>query len=314
MRVDVEQRALLALELLLTRPVSMTKATQLALTTPTTLKKYLKMRGIKWAIKNYRFTILKTPAQKRYEMIDLMNNGESATAAAKSLETTVKTMSKQTLPDKAGTEQPILTKGTKGWTTDFIKVEDYSLVYYGSVSGLSGTILGRGQQKGPKATTEEGDEDYMDIWWQIDFNNWSSTLPPSLVGEFWKPEVMQVLRSKLETFIITDLDLAKSFLGNSKVSAHAASTGRISATGDLDLTRLEQIIQRYEVKMMRDVSAGVDDNLIFRVPSYDYKSDLGPETSKGAFQVMFLNKDDINTYPKSPENIDVVHNLADENL
>ena len=114
--------------------------------------------------------------------------------------------------------------------------------------------------------------------------------------------------------IITDLDLAKSFLGNSKVSAHAASTGRISATGDLDLTRLEQIVQRYEVKMMPDVSAGVDDNLIFRVPTYEYVPDLGNMVSVGAFQVMFLNKDDIKLYPVSPEKIEIDHNLADENL
>jgi len=314
MRASVEQRALLALQLLLNRPLSMTKATKLALTTPTTLKKYLRLKGIKWIIKNHRFTIVKTPEQKRYEMIDLMNNGVSATAAAKQLETTVKTMSKQTLPDNAGTEQPILTKTSKGWATDFIKVEDYSLVYYGGITGLSGATLGRGKQKGPEATMEEGDEEYMDIWWQVDFNNWPSTLSPSLVGEFWKPQVMQVLRSKLESLIITDLDLAKSFLGNSKVSAHAASTGRISATGDLDLTRLEQIVQRYEVKMMPDVSAGVDDNLIFRVPTYEYVPDLGNMVSVGAFQVMFLNKDDIKLYPVSPEKIEIDHNLADENL
>jgi hypothetical protein len=314
MRASVEQRALLALQLLLNRPLSMTKATKLALTTPTTLKKYLHLKGIKWIIKNHRFTIVKTPEQKRYEMIDLMNNGVSATAAAKELETTVKTMSKQTLPDKSGTDQPILTKTTKGWATNFIKVEDYSLVYYGGITGLSGVTLGRGKQKGPEATTEEGDEEYMDIWWQVDFNNWQSTLSPSLVAEFWKPQVMQVLRSKLESLIVTDLDLAKSFLGNSKVSSHAATSGRISATGDLDLTRLEQIVQRYEAKMMRDVSAGVDDNLIFRIPSYDYVPDLGNITSVGAFQVMFLNKDDIKLYPVAPEKIEIDHNLTDENL
>jgi hypothetical protein len=125
---------------------------------------------------------------------------------------------------------------------------------------------------------------------------------------------MTVLREKLESLMITDPDLAKSFLGNAKVSTHAAGTGRISATGDLDLTRLEQILQRYEVKMMSSVKSGVDDNLMFRQPSYVLKSSLGAVTSKGQFQIMFLNKDSAETYPKRPESIDVEHNLEDEQV
>ena len=78
---------------------------------------------------------------------------------------------------------------------------------------------------------------------------------------------------------ISDIDLATKFLGNVKVSTHAAGTGRISATGDLDLTRLEQILERYEAKMMREVKSGVDDNLMFRQPAYILKSGLGPVTS-----------------------------------
>ena len=314
MKVDVEQRALLALELLLNRDLSMTKATRLALTTPRTFKKYLQYKGIKWIIKDHRFKIVRTPEQKRYEMIDLMNQGKSATAACKELETTVKTMSKQTLEDSAGVEQPIIVRKGGYWLTDFIRVENYSLVYYGGITGLSGATLGRGEQKGPTATADEADEEYMDIWWQVDFENWPSTLESHNVGEFWKPKVMTVLRKRLETLGISDPDLAKSFLGNSKVSAHAAGTGRISATGTLDLTRLEQILQRYEVKMMTDVSSGVDDNLIFRPPTYEYTPDLGDVDSAGRFQVMFLNKDTALAYPITPETLNVVHNLADENL
>jgi hypothetical protein len=167
---------------------------------------------------------------------------------------------------------------------------------------------------GPKATPAEADAEYMDIWWQVDFENWNSTLSPFEVAEFWKPQVMTILRQKLESLIISDADLANKFLGNSKVSAHAASTGRISASGDMDLTRLEQILQRYEAKMMSDVSTGVDDNLMFRPPIYLSKSELTEETSKGQFQVMFLNEDTAMQYPTKPEVIEVKHNLNDEQL
>ena len=46
------------------------------------MKSYLAAKGIKWIIKNRRFEIVRTPEQKRFEMIDLMNEGKSATAAA----------------------------------------------------------------------------------------------------------------------------------------------------------------------------------------------------------------------------------------
>ena len=67
MKASVEQRALLALDLLLTRNLSMTKATKLALTTPKTFKKYLKQKGIRWVMKRNRFTVVRTPEQKVYE-------------------------------------------------------------------------------------------------------------------------------------------------------------------------------------------------------------------------------------------------------
>ena len=207
-------------------------------------------------MKRNRFTVVRTPEQKVYEFIDLINEGKSATAAAKELETTVKTMSSQVLPDYPGStdETFVIAKSGGSWQTDFIKTENYSLVYYGGITGLGGTTIGRGDQMGPSASADEADQEYMDIWWQVDFENWNSTLSPFEVAEFWKPQVMTILRQKLESLIISDADLANKFLGNSKVSAHAASTGRISASGDMDLTRLEQILQRYEAKMMSDVS------------------------------------------------------------
>jgi len=316
MNERVTQRALLALDLLLTRNLTMTKATKLALTTPKTFKKYLKSKGIKWVVNKNRFSIIRTPEQKIYDFVDMMNEGKSATAAAKELETTVKTMSKQVLPDTPGssTESFIISRTGGKWSASFIKTEDYSLVYYGGINGLAGTVIGRGEQAGPAANTDDADADYMDIWWQVDFENWESSLPPNQVAEFWKPLIMTALRKQFESLGISDIDLATKFLGNAKVSTHAAGTGRISATGDLDLTRLEQILERYEAKMMSEVKSGVDDNLMFRQPAYILKSGLGPVTAKGFFQVMFLNKDTAVTYPVIPESVEIEYDLQDEQV
>ena len=184
MDVATTQRALTALQLLLTRDVSMTAATRLARTTPKTLKTYLALKGIKWSIKRGRFRINKTASQKRFEFLNQMLAGNSATAAAKSLETTVKTMSGQTLPDSTGAEQPIIVKDGGAWIPNFVKIENYSLVYYGGITGFEGKTLGRNVQKGPAASVEEGEEDYMDIWWQVDFETWRSTLPANQASEF----------------------------------------------------------------------------------------------------------------------------------
>ena len=311
MDVATTQRALTALQLLLTRDVSMTAATRLARTTPKTLKTYLALKGIKWSIKRGRFRINKTAAQKRFEFLNQMLAGNSATAAAKSLETTVKTMSGQTLPDSTGAEQPIIVKDGGAWIPNFVKIENYSLVYYGGITGFEGKTLGRNVQKGPAASVEEGEEDYMDIWWQVDFETWRSTLPANQASEFWKPKVMQEVRKQLEALVISDPTLAGKFLGNAKVSTHAASTGRAGATG-MPVSRLEQILERYEVKIMSDVSSGVDDNLVFRPPEYVFRTELPTDDSSGNFQVMFLNKDEIVSYPVRPEIIAVKHNLNDE--
>ena len=313
MDIATTQRALMALQLLLTRDVSMTAATKLARTTPKTLKTYLALQGIKWSIRKGRFRIDKTAEQKRFEFLNLMLDGVSATKAARELETTVKTMSQQTLNDASGTAQPIIEKSGGSWKPSFVKVEDYSIVYYGSIEGLDGNKLGRGVQEGPTAKTEEGEEDYMDIWWQVDFESWKSTLPASSVAEFWKPQVMQVLRTKLESLVVSDPALATDFLTNTKVSAHATAVGRLSRTG-MPVSRLEQILRRYEAKMTSSVSSGVDDNMIFRPPSYVFKSDLATEISQGAFQVMFLNKDEVLSYPVRPEMVSVEHNLNDESV
>ena len=62
---------------------------------------------------------------------------------------------------------------------------------------------------------------------------------------------------------------------------------------NLDLTRLEQIVQRYEAKMMQDVSTGIDDNLIFRKKKYRV-----PTQSFGLYFVDSLSKyDDSITAP-----------------
>jgi hypothetical protein len=202
MDVATTQRALTALQLLLTRSVSMTAATRLARTTPKTLKSYLALKGIKWSIKRGRFRIEKTAAQKRFEFLNLMLSGKSATSAAKQLETTVKTMSRQTLPDSTGAEQPIIVKDGGGWIPNYLKIENYSLVFYGGITGFEGKTLGRNVQKGPAASIEEGEEDYMDIWWQVDFETWRSTLPANQAAEFWKPQVMQQVRRQLESLVV----------------------------------------------------------------------------------------------------------------
>ena len=48
----------------------------------------------------------------------------------------------------SGVEASIISRTGGKWQTNFIKTENYSLVYYGGILGLGGTTIGRGEQMG----------------------------------------------------------------------------------------------------------------------------------------------------------------------
>lgn len=295
-------RAAVALNRIINLGESFSAAATAVGTSRRTILKYLALKGIKiFKNKQGRYEVIRSPAQKIREFLDLMLVEKySATKAAKELNTTVNTMSKQMLPDMSGKNQPIIVKTGNSWTPNFLGVREYSMTLYGSLIALNDNVQGRGQQAGPRAKQDDADQDYADIWWQVDFNSFESTLPIQKVGEFWKPDIMDFLRKTLETPTIQNQTLATKFLGNASVNTHATAGNRIVG-GQMALSRLEEFLQRYHIRMSPYVNVGVEPVAGLVVPitfvSMADFAQIQNQTATGVFNVMYLTKTAMNNYP-----------------
>ena len=72
---------------------------------------------------------------------------------------------------------------------------------------------------------------------------------------------MDALRVQLETPNIPDESLALRFLNNGDVRQHSTANDRLD---DGEITILEQIMSRYNVRLHTPANYGVDDNLVPR--------------------------------------------------
>jgi hypothetical protein len=300
-------------------------------TTARTLKSYFQKNGIK--IKRHKggqYRIVLPPKELREQMMLLMQprplgKGMSATRAAKELHTTVRKMRYQRMPvDTVSGKRyyPILKKNAIGkWETNFTPLSENSLVVYGYIYGLNDAIQGKATQIGPKSKAAQSDPNYADIWWQIDFNSFPSTLTgKNLIGKY-KKAIVDLVKKEMMTPKITNLRLATKFLGNATVAADAASSGRGSAGANMKLTVLEDMLERYDVHMDKDmnkIKMGIDD---VRSGKTDWvlKRRLNPglptskRTAEGDFQVMFLRRNGLSTYPSSgPKKLNLRYDLSKE--
>ena len=310
---DAANRAAIAVARVINNGESFSAASRSVGTTVGTLKMFLRENSIGMERVSGRWKIIRSAAQKVPEFLTLMWSGESATRAAQSLNTTVRTISNQMLPDDAGTPRPVIVKVGNTWTPNFLGVRDYSMTLHGSLIGLNDSVQGRGEQEGPDADPDEADAEYADIWWQIDFNNFESSLPISEVGNFWRLPIVDYLRSYLESPSQVNTSLANRFLGNADVTSAAGVAGRIAADGSMMLTRLEQFLERYDLRMAPDVTIGVEpaSGLISPV-RWIWVNDFGTNSTRvasGLWQVMFLTNSEREEYPIT---INYEYDLLDE--
>ncbi len=311
---EAANRAAVAVNRVLTLGDSFTAAAKATSTTVATMKRWLANNSVSISNQNGRWVINRSPAQKIPEFLELIWNGDSATSAARTVNSTVNTMSNQMLPDDSGVQRPIIVKVGNNWTPNFIGVRDYSMTLHGSLIGLNDAVQGRGQQAGPDAQQDEADTEYADIWWQVDFNNFSSTLGLGEVGQFWKNDIVSYLRQYLETHNMSNTTLANRFLGNADVVSHANSNDRIAANGSMSVSRLEQFLERYDLRMSPDVTVGVEpaSGLVSPITWYwvgDFADDGSDRIASGLWQVMFLTNAERQEYPIT---INFEYDLLDE--
>ena len=236
MRADTAQRAMRAFDLMGRTGLGARTACKMSGTTPRTLIKWMDDQGIPWSYKRrgrgrpLQIVPSRTPEQKVPDFLEALSAGRSATAAAKDLDTTVSTMSKQVLPDSSGSLRSIISKSGRRWVADFLPIHKYSTVVYGKLESMDGGKLGRGGQAGPNATTQRG-EDYTDIWWQFDLNPLTSVLDPIDAVRFHRGPIMERIRKTLMTPTRNNAGLSSQFLGSLKVRGQASAIGRCQVVG-----------------------------------------------------------------------------------
>lgn len=265
--------------------------------------RYLQLRGIKWAKKGpLKQVFIKKPAEaKKVDFLFHMAQGKSATKAAREVKSTVRTMSKVKHDGK-----PIISKVGRRWEANFIPVYRHRLVVYGTMTGFTGKTLGRAKTppQDAKGTQDDSlDKDYAEIWWQVDFDNFRSTLDTMQVGECHAPRIFALLQQQFETPSIVNANIATSFQTDPRIRLDMASTGRGTNPLTLNLTRLETIFQRYDLQFDDDYRWGVDDSAgLEPVGLYDTAS-MGAKKffqPQGKFQIVVLRKGRVDYYPDEP--------------
>ena len=322
-RDSANERARIALAIMQREGVGIEAAASRAKTTRRNIRRYMRDEGIRARRSQRRqdrgkLLITRMPLQKVRDFIDDMNQGLSATAAARRSHTQVRTMARVMVKG-----QPLLVKVGNRWELNVLLKHVYSLVYYGYLTGLGGKVQGGGEDHPDEHQYGEEEEDGIiespdapSVWWQIDFDAFTSTLPEERVGSFWKPAIMQWLREELETPNITATGLATKFLGNSDVAADAVAEGRVDASGNMPLTQIEEWMNRYDMKMHPTVNFGLDDNQAPRTVDFEPKSAVEagmPMVAVGRYQIIVRREDEVYTYPKTgPLALDFEYDLADE--
>tara|TARA_R110000824_G_scaffold306443_1_gene494032 strand:- start:3527 stop:4453 length:927 start_codon:yes stop_codon:yes gene_type:complete len=301
MDITAQQRALRAIALMVQQGYGIMNAAELANSSRRSIHKYMKYAGMKFTIRKGKMRIVKTMQQKIYEFVLGMSRGDSATRAARNAHTTIRTMARKEI---AGT--PLIKKDNGTWKLQVYPLYNHSLILYGHIIGLGDGIQGQFEEKG-----EIESPDAPSIWWQIDFDEFISTLSDVEVGDFWTPEIMEWLRGEMQMPLVLNDVLAERFLSNEDVFDHADEHGRI-LDGNLKVTRLENIMNRYDVTMHSYVNYGVDDNHPDREREWIANSDLGDVISIGKFQVFYVDEE-AKAYPQNgPLTLEFEYNLRIE--
>ena len=323
LRAAANERARIALAIMQREGLGIEAAAARVKTTRRNVRRFMQDMGITTRRSRRRgdrgkLLITRQPLQKVRDFIDDMNQGLSATAAAKRSHTTVRTMSKIMVKG-----EPLLVKVKNRWQLNVLIKHIYSLVYYGYLTGLGGKVQGGGEDHPEEHQYgEEDDEgliespDAPSIWWQIDFDYFTSTLPEELVGQFWKPAIMQWLREELEMPNIVATGMSMNFLGNSDVEADAVENDRIDDDGNMKLTQIEAWMNRYDMTMHPTVNFGLDDNHTPRDVDFEPVSAVRagiPVSAEGRYQIIIRRDDEVYTYPKSgPKIMTFEYDLSDE--
>jgi ACT domain-containing protein len=288
-----------AIALMERRGIGVDSAARMVGTDRRTIYKYLTQQGIKTVRqgKTRKVVIQRSATQKKIDFVWAMSKGKSATEAAKELNTTVKTMAK--VKEKG---QPIIKKVKRKWVAQFLPVFNHRLVVYGTLTGFNRKTLGRNKVSPNKATEKNLDKEYAEIWWQIDFNNFKSTLDALDVGQCHAPLIYLMLKTRLETPSLSNPTLVGSFNTDPRIQQDILTQNRGTTPANTLVSPLENLFQKYDLRFDDDYNWGVDDNMGARpVELLSIKSAQTKYFQPvGKFQILVLRQGYAEYYPDTP--------------
>ena len=139
-----------------------------------------------------------------------------------------------------------------------------------------------------------------------------------MVVPMYKDAIMARLRRVLETQGRSRPYIAAKFLTNAKVASHAATNRTLDpVTGEMKLSFLEDLMERYDIHLTPKVNAGLDDSNFNRLYTQNYV-DIDASTSghakqdTGKFMITFTRGSDIQEYPSPSKDIVFKYDLKDE--
>jgi len=311
---DTQNRVLYALRLMQSNGWGIERAAKVVKTTRRSVRKYGQHLGVKFKGKEgTALQFVGQPIQKIEDFLIKMNRGMSATQAAKSLRTMVRTMSKQTYKGS-----PIVKKENGRWVSQFIPEEKIVMQFYGHIRNPQGNVLGGNNVSGPDAASPKNkskrDPDYMEIWWDAFVYDFGTTFAtPGQAQMFWKDEIVKVIKANMEKLGIQDANLMNQFSTNATVAQQMQTDSRVPPP--YTVSALEQVTQRYGVSL-EGAKVGTATTYESRsnvnlIPKSDFKGKKTNRTVEIQFQVSYLG-DVLKTYPVSNK-FPFKYSLTDEN-
>ena len=293
---NTTNRVGLALDLMSRKGWGIERASKYAKTTRRTVKRYADKKGINLKTQvGKAIKVKRTPDDKIEDFLTLIHNGNSATKSARELRTTVRTMSKRTYKGV-----PIIEKSGNYWVCNFVPVKEYELVAYGELLSFDGKIQGRGVLSGPDANKSKNkrkqDEDYADIWYQLDIKKIYSTLPPEEIGKAYGKEIMDAAKKRFLGLNVNNASLSMKFKQNGAVLTHMTDRKR---AGSNKVSVLENITKRYDMHFDKPIISIDEDfdyskNVDF-IPIGKYK-DKEKKRADANFQLFYMRKNNLQGY------------------
>ena len=310
---NTQNRVLYALRLMQGKGWGIERAAKEAKTTRRSVRKYGQHLGVKFKGKEgTALQFVGQPIQKIEDFLIKMHGGMSASQAAKSLKTTVRTMSKQNYKG-----QPIIKKDNGRWISQFIVAEQVKMDYYAHIRNPQGNILGGNNVSGPDAAhpknNNKRDPDYMEIWLNATAKIWTTLGSPGEAQMFHLKPITELIKKEMESLGIQDTNLMNDFSKNATVAQQMQQDSRVPPP--YTVSALEQVTKRYGVTL-EGWRAGIASDyksrqVIDLIPKADFKGKKVNRKADVKVDVLYLG-DMLSSYPATKK-IAYKYSLADEN-